>query len=209
MASCEPANMARVADRAAEVLSAEGVVAHPTDTVYGIGGACRPDVDSRVAVLKCREVGEAPLLRIAADARALRDFFPDLEWTPWAEALADEFWPGPLTLVLDDGTGTGVAVRVEGHPALRSVLEAWGAPISSTSLNRTGEPAAVRSAQARLNLDRMPETGARILLVDAGDQRGPPPSTLVSLVGAEPVVLREGALRTESILECLRGIRGS
>ena len=209
VASGEPASLARVVERAVEVLCAQGILAHPTDTVYGIGGACLPDVDSHVAVLKGREIEEFPLVRIAADATAIQSSFPDLEWNPWAEVLADRFWPGPLTLVLDDGTGTGVAVRVEGHPVLGSVLRAWGAPISSTSLNRAGESPAVTSVEAKRNLDRMPDVGMSILLVDVGDLPGPPPSTLVSLAGAEPAVLREGALPTESILDCLRGIRRS
>lgn len=208
-ASGEPPRLARVVERAVEVLCAKGVLAHPTDTVYGIGGACRPDVDCFVAALKGRGVEEFPLLRIAADAPTIRSFFPDLEWNSWAEVLADTFWPGPLTLVLDDGTGKSVAVRVEGHPVLGSVLRAWGAPISSTSLNRAGESPAVTSVQARRILNRMPDAGIPILLVDAGDLPGPPPSTLVSVAGAEPAVLREGALPTESILECLRGIRRS
>ena len=205
-ASGEPASLARVVERAVEVLCAQGIVAHPTDTVYGIGGACTPDVDSRVAALKGRGVEGSQLLRIAADATAIRSFFPDLEWNTWAEALADMFWPGPLTLVLDDGTGTGVAVRVEGHAVLASVLRAYGAPISSTSLNRAGESPAVTSVEAKRNLDRMPDAGIQILLIDAGELPGPPPSTLVSLAGSEPVVLREGALSAESILDCVRGI---
>jgi len=72
----EPASLARVVERAVEVLCAQGILAHPTDTVYGIGGACLPDVDSHVAVLKGREIEEFPLVRIAADATAIQSSFP-------------------------------------------------------------------------------------------------------------------------------------
>jgi L-threonylcarbamoyladenylate synthase len=170
------------------------------------GGPVDTSHDAALAKLNRLKVKDrdSPLLLLAADAAQVEQV--SSAPPPAFSLLSQAFWPGPLTLVLDDGTGTGVAVRVEGHPVLGSVLRAWGAPISSTSLNRAGESPAVTSMEAKRNLDRMPDAGIPILLVDAGDLPGPPPSTLVSLAGAEPAVLREGALPAESILDCQRGI---
>lgn len=192
--------------RAVEVLEAGGVLGHPTDRLYGIGGAVRPELDLAVARLKGRELDQFPVLRIASDRELLHSFFPDLVWSVAAERLAERFWPGALTLILpEEGTGT-VAVRVEGHPVTRAVLDAWGAPIGSTSLNATGETPASTSRQAFRYLQNMPDIELPVLLLDAGDLPGPPPSTLVSLVSPVPRVLRVGTVPVALIEECLTGI---
>ena len=201
------ANQDLVVRKAVEVLKAGGVLGHPTDTVYGIGGAARAEVDRRVAKLKGRSLAESPILRIALDADALRAYFPDLEWTEQAERLAGRFWPGSLTMVLGDGSGRAVAVRAEGHPVVRAVLREWKAPIGSTSLNMAGGPPAVTERQAGAILERMPEVDAPVLLIDAGHLAGPPPSTLVSLVTATPEFLRDGAVSRDAIEDCLHGVR--
>ncbi len=189
--------------KAVEVLRAGGMLAHPTETVYGIGGAARPEVDLRVAALKGRALDRAPLLRIALDTRVLLLAFPDLVWPREARRLALRFWPGALTLVLEDGSAQGTAVRVEAHPVMRAVLEEWKAPIGSTSLNFSGEPPAVTAVQAGRCLDMMLDVDVPVLLLDAGDLSGPPPSTLVSFLGSVPEVLREGAVRSSAIQDCL------
>lgn len=203
--SAGAASLDRGVRRAVEVLQAGGVLAHPTQTVYGIGGAAQPEVDLRVATMKGRELERSPLLRIASDAEDLRLAFPDLVWTPEAERLALRFWPGALTLVLEDGSPRGKAVRVEGHPVMRAVLMAWKAPIGSTSLNISGEPPAVTAGQAERCLDAMTGVDATVLFLDSGDLAGPPPSTLVSLLGPVPTVLREGVVSIEAIEGCLGG----
>lgn len=207
VASSGAASLRSSVRRAVEVLQAGGVLAHPTQTVYGIGGAMRPDVDRWVATMKGRDLGESPLLRIASGIEDLRRAFPALVWTPEAERLAHRFWPGSLTLVLSDGSPLGQAVRVEGHPVMRAVLQAWKAPIGSTSLNLSGEPPAITARQAASNLAAMAGVEAPVLLLDAGDLAGPPPSTLVSLLGPAPTVLREGAVPAAAIEDCLRGER--
>jgi L-threonylcarbamoyladenylate synthase len=201
------ANLDLMARTAVEVLRAGGVLGHPTDTVYGIGGAAHAEVDRRVAKLKGRSLEESPILRIVLDGHALRTFYPDLEWTEQAERLAARFWPGSLTIVLDDGSGRSVAVRAEGHPVVRAVLREWNAPISSTSLNVAGAPPAVTGRQAGAILERMPEVDVPVLLIDAGHLPGPPPSTLVSLVTSTPEFLRDGAVSRDAIEDCLHGIR--
>jgi L-threonylcarbamoyladenylate synthase len=195
----------RAVQRAVEVLRAGGVLAHPTDTVYGLGGAALPEVDLEVATLKGRTLDSAPLIRIAADTETLQTAFPELVWPVEARRLALGFWPGALTLVLEDGSGRGTAVRVEGHPLIQAVLRAWAAPIGSTSLNLAGEPPAVTARQARECLERMPDVEASVVFLDAGALPGPPPSTLVSFLDSVPVVLREGAVPAAAIQDCLRG----
>jgi L-threonylcarbamoyladenylate synthase len=203
--SAGAANLDPTVRRAVTVLEAGGVLGHPTDTVYGIGGAVRPEVDQRVAALKGRALDRSPLLRIALDADVLRRSFPDLEWNVWAKQLASRFWPGPLTLVLADSSGKGVAVRVEGHPVMRAVLKAWKGPIGSSSLNVSGEPPAATAGQAARYLAMMPDVDVPVLLLDAGHLAGTPASTLVSLLTPMPTVLREGAVPREAIEDCLEG----
>jgi L-threonylcarbamoyladenylate synthase len=158
--------------------------------------------------MKTREIADSPILRIGLDSGMLRRSFPQLVWPELAERLAWQFWPGALTLVLPDGSGSSIAVRVEGHPVTRAVLDRWGAPIGSTSLNPAGEPPAVTSEEAHGFLSAMPDPGVPVLLLDCGELAGPPPSTLVSFLGASPTLLREGAIPREAITDCLQG-RGS
>lgn len=187
---------------AAVALSRGAVLAHPTSTVYGLGGGT--DVaDAAVRRLKGAPV-DRPLLRLAADVATLRATHPGLRWTEAADRLASAFWPGPLTLVLDDGGERGLGVRVEGHPDTRAVLAAWGRTMSSTSLNRTGGTPAATAVEAREALDRLPATGAvPVRWLDAGDLPGGPPSTLLSLRHEPPRLLRAGAVavgRIEAVL---------
>lgn len=181
------------------------MLAHPTDTVYGIGGAPR-DLDREIARLKGRPP-EHPLLRIGADAESLRRAHPELEWDERARRLAAAFWPGPLTLVLPDGSGRGLGVRVEGHPVTARILAAWGGTMSSTSLNRTGGAPARTSAEAEAVLAAMPEPRVEVAWVDVGDLTPSPPSTVVCLRGAEARVLRDGAVPAREIEARLDGER--
>lgn len=202
--AADPATLDVYVARAVEILAAGGLLAHPTQTVYGIGGAVRPEVDRCAARLKGRDADRYPLLRIASDRSALRATFPGLEWTEAASALADRYWPGPLTLILDDESGSTVAVRVEAHPVTRSILSAWGGAIGSTSLNVTGMPPAAKLSEARRCLEGMPDAGVTTLLVEAGDLAGEPASTLVSFVSGRPRVVREGSITAEEVLRCVR-----
>ncbi|HSR40599.1 MAG TPA: Sua5/YciO/YrdC/YwlC family protein [Longimicrobiales bacterium] len=187
---------------ASEALARDGILAHPTATVYGLG-AGTPAGDDRVRRLKGMDE-ERPLLRLAADAATLRACHPGLRWTEEAERLAGAFWPGPLTLVLDDGGPTGLGVRVEGHPETRAVLAAWGRTMSSTSLNRTGQAPAATADRARTALDRLPETdGEPVRWLDAGDLPGSPPSTVLSLREGEPRILRAGAVGGDRLAAAL------
>ena len=200
----DPAALKGAVARAVEVLAEGGLLVHPTQTVYGIGGAVRPEVDRCAARMKGRDPDRYPILRIASDRTALLAAFPGLAWTDAASALAERYWPGPLTLILDHESRSTVAVRVEAHPVTRRILAAWGAPIGSTSLNVTGTAPATKLSEARMYLQRMPEAGVPTLLLEAGDLPGEPASTLVSVRSDGPRVVREGAITAEEVLHCVR-----
>lgn len=178
-----------------------GLLVHPTESVYGIGGVPRA-LDDEIARLKGRSA-DRPLLRLAASRDALRRAHPGLRWSREAEALADAFWPGPLTLVLDDGSGSGLGVRVEGHPLTRRVLVELDDTMSSTSLNRSGEEPASTEEEVRRALEAMPPAEVPVFRLEAGTLPGPPPSTVLSLRGRRPRLLREGAVPLERIAELL------
>lgn len=185
---------------AADHLRNGGLLVHPTTGVYGIGGGPASDLDRELTRLKGRREGKG-VVRLAADAAGLRRAFPDASWPPLAEVLAAALWPGPLTLVLDDGSERGIAVRAEAHPFTRAVLRAYGAPLGSTSLNAAGEEPAADPPAARRVLAAFPESRIPVLFVDAGRLSGPPPSTLVRVPGRDGRydLLREGRVRREEI----------
>lgn len=187
--------------RGAEALGEGGILGHPTATVYGLGAGPRR-LDGEIARLKGRAPGP-PLLRLGPDVETLRRVHPELRWSPRARRLAGTFWPGPLTLVLPDGTGTGLGVRVEAHSLTRGVLEAYGGTMSSTSLNVSGRRPARTPLEVREALVAMPASAVPVTWLDAGPLPGSPPSTVLSLVGGEPELLREGAVAAPRIEACL------
>jgi L-threonylcarbamoyladenylate synthase len=184
-------------DAACAALESGGVLVHPTTSVYGIGGSERR-ADAIVARLKGR-AESVPILRLVYDVEQLLDLHPTIRWSEKAELLAEVFWPGPLTLILDDGSESGLAVRAEAHPVMRRLLFRFGEGIGSTSLNLTGDPPAQTVRDARHVLEAMPELDRPLHFLSAGDLPGPPTSTLLSLRGSVPRILRVGAIRREQI----------
>lgn len=187
-----------------------GILAYPTETVYGLGGAVSENVAERVRRLKGRRHGE-PFLLLVPDAEAVR-----LRWTPAARDLADAFWPGPLTLVLSDPEGRfpsavrnpagGVAVRVSPHPFVRALLAEWSRPLISTSANRSGEapardaPSVERILEARLN-------GEEVWVVEWDPLPPSDPSTVLDCTSSEPRILREGAVSASALQRVVPGVR--
>ena len=179
-------------------LRAGGAVAYPTETVYGLGGACTEAGVETVRAVKGRAEGK-PLIVLVESADAVAG----LRWTPAARTLASIFWPGSVTLVLPDPDGifplgvrderTGsVGVRVSPHPVASRLVRELGAPLTSTSLNVPGETPVTSGAEAREILGRL---GAPdVWLLDAGTLPPSAPSTVVDCSRDEPVVLREGAV---------------
>ena len=181
-------------------LSEGGVIAYPTETVYGLGGACTPDAVSAVRALKHRDERK-PLIALIEDEAAVAG----LDWNVSARELASIFWPGSVTLVLSDpdklfppgvrhpDTGT-VGVRVSPHPVAARLVRALGGSLTSTSLNLPGEAPVTSGEQAREILARL---GADdVWLLDAGTLPPSAPSTVVDCSTDLPVVLREGAVPT-------------
>ena len=170
------------------------LVIHPTEAVYGMGGFLDDTPLGRLRRLKGRvDEGFVVLIPSADTVRDLLDRA--------GRVFARAFWPGPLTLVIDDpkdrfhpgakAADGSVAVRVPGHPVVLELLRASGRPITSTSANAPGCPPAVTAAVAQ---DAGREMGAELFALDAGTLPGGAPSTLVRLGAAGPSVIRRGAL---------------
>lgn len=185
-----------------------GLIAYPTETVYGFGCVPDPPAIERLARLKRREPAKPFLLLVRGpdDARGL-------DWRESARRLAERFWPGPLTLVLADPAGSWpvgvrgpdgtVALRTSSHPAVAAILAAADGPVTSTSANRPGEAAATDAAGAAraAEADGGPGREADLLVLDGGALPPSPSSTIVDCT-ADPVRrLRAGAVSLERLRE--------
>ena len=186
-------------DSVVDALSAGGIVVIPTDTVYGVAASPGiPGAIDAIFELKARSRAKAlPVLGDSIDSLARIANFDDR-----ARTAAAKFWPGPLTLVLPRAPGwtvdlggddrATVAVRVPALEVTRALLERSG-PLAVTSANPSGEAEARSVDEARARF------GDRVAAyLDGGVAQGVP-STVLSLVG-EPVMLREGAIRSEDLL---------
>jgi L-threonylcarbamoyladenylate synthase len=185
---------ARLVALAASLLERGEMIIYPTDTLYALG--CRA-VDAaavdRLRAAKARDT-EKPLPVVAADVAQARSLWA--RWPAQAAVLADRFWPGPLTLVLEAAPGLprgltaasgSLAVRVPALALVRALCAAAG-PLVSTSANLAGGPPATTCEEALAGLP-----GAVALALDAGPANRTP-STLVDVTGTEPRLIREGAV---------------
>lgn len=195
----------RAAAEAAEVLRAGGLVALPTDTVYGVAAALDESAIERIFAAKQRPTERAVpvLLSDAGAAPLVTREFPEA-----ARKLAASFWPGPLTIAVPRREDLPpnltqlptVAVRVPDHAGARAVIAAVGGALAVTSANRSDEPPActVEAAIAAL--------GERVALyLDGGPCSGGVPSTVITLEAGEPRVLRPGPIH-ESALRAALGL---
>ena len=190
-----------VITRAGLTLRRGGLVALPTETVYGLGvNAWDEEAVRRVFEAKGRPADNPLIVHLAA---------PDqLELvaatiTPLARSLAARFWPGPLTIVLQAqatlppitvGGLSTVAVRVPDHAVARAVIAAAGVPVAAPSANRSGRPSPTTADHVAADL------GDRIdLLIDAGPTGLGLESTVVDATGGAPVIYREGAVPREQL----------
>jgi L-threonylcarbamoyladenylate synthase len=194
---------------AVQWLAADGFVAYPTETVWGLGAcANRPRAIERLMAWKGRG-GDAPMSVLVDSVEAAAQI--GCRFGPPARRLAAAFWPGPLTLVVpcDRGLAQGVAradgalgLRCSPHPVANALAHAVRAaglgPLTSTSFNRSGEdPAADRVAAAALVRGRGP---AEPLLVETGtDAGGAAPSSVVDCTAAPPRILRVGAIEAGAL----------
>ena len=196
-----------VVARAVAVLRGGGVVAIPTETVYGLAADVANDAAiARVYAIKGRPP-EHPLIVHAHDVDALDGYVAGV--TPALRALALRFWPGPLTAIVARGprtplTVTGgqdtVAVRVPEHPLARAILAAFGGALAAPSANRFGRISPTRAEHVHADLGDEVD-----LVVDGGPARVGIESTIVDLTGTVPAVLRAGSV-TPSELGAALGV---
>jgi L-threonylcarbamoyladenylate synthase len=195
----------RTVQKGVEILRKGGVIAFPTDTVYGLGA----DAFSLAAVERIYAIKNRPRHRqfpllIANMGRLteLADPVPEIAWF-----LAKRFWPGGLTLVLTKRTslaksltrGPTIAVRVPDHPVCLTLIEGLARPLVGTSANISGEPPALTAGEVHQRL------GAKVdLIIDGGRCRGGKESTVVDVTGDRPVTLREGIISSLEIDEVYR-----
>jgi L-threonylcarbamoyladenylate synthase len=192
---------------AAQAIAQGGVVAFPTDTVYGIG--CDPycvRAINTIYQVKGRAQQKAlPLLLSGQEKLSLVT-----SALPGAAArLGERFWPGALTLVVSRaeglpeelGGGSTIAVRVPAHDDLRAFIEACGGAIASTSANLSGQPDALDAGQVA---DYFGESID--MIVDGGRVEGGVPSTVVDCTVEPPAILRQGAVSESAIRAVLEGV---
>jgi L-threonylcarbamoyladenylate synthase len=190
------------------------VLAYPTETVYGFGGAVDQRSVDALIKLKGRPEGKPFLLLIAGSEMLAR---LDLHLSSSASMLAARHWPGPLTLVLSGGERRvpprlrgpegGIAVRWTSHPGLQRLLGAYGDPITSTSANRPGVPPAVSTSEI---VEQWSDAMGRGILrvLDGGRLVPSQPSTVVDCTGRRPRVIRPGAVPASILRESVPDLIG-
>lgn len=196
-----PAADPRSIDRAVEVLHSGGLVAFPTDTVYGLGAlAGSTSSIEALYLVKGRDLTKAIPILIGS-VEDLEQVSPDPG--KLAMRLARRFWPGPLTLVVPKhpslpavlSTMPTVGVRMPDHPVALSLLRRTG-PLAVTSANLSGQESPATAEEVSAYLDR------RIpLILDGGRTPGGVPSTVVDCIGPEAKVLRQGPLSLQDITQ--------
>ncbi len=186
---------------AAGILRAGGLVAFPTETVYGLGARAYDASAARLIYKAKGRPSDNPLIVHVADEAMLADVVKRV--TPLARRLMDAFWPGPLTLILEKSArvpgavtagGRTVAVRCPGHPAARALIRALGEPIAAPSANISGRPSPTTAAHVLRDL-----RGRVALILDGGPCRKGLESAIVDARARRPIVLRHGTLTGEAI----------
>lgn len=186
-------------------LRSGGLVAFPTETVYGLGAdALDERAVRRVFELKGRPAGNPLIVHVSSEpgARTVA-----AEWPAEASTLAARFWPGPLTIVVPRGDrvpaivtagGPTVAVRCPDHHLTLALLEAYGGPLVGPSANPSGQvsPTAAEHVRGAFREDE-------VFVLDGGPCRGGIESTVVTLAGGPPRVLRAGLITAAQIAEVI------
>jgi L-threonylcarbamoyladenylate synthase len=181
-------------------LGAGGLLAYPTETVYGLGSRARETDVRALARLKGRRPDKPFLLLVSSPTMAEAH---GLAFNDAASALARAFWPGPLTLVLPGGGGRlpdslrgpegGIAVRWTSHPGMARLVAALGEPVTSTSANLPGQPPAPGPEAILRDFAAAAEAGT-LLVLEGGVLGNSPPSTVVDCTHPTARLVREGAL---------------
>lgn len=186
-------------------LKSGGVVAFPTETVYGLGAdAFNPDAVARVFALKNRPATNPLIVHVAGPAMARRVAG---QWPDDADRLARTFWPGPLSIVVPRADTLpsivtaglpAVAIRSPRHPLTLALIDAADIPIVGPSANRSGHVSPTTADHVR---KEFPES--EVMVLDGGPCRGGIESTVVSLLEGVPRVLRLGLVTPDQIAHCL------
>jgi L-threonylcarbamoyladenylate synthase len=195
----------REIEKGVKILQKGGVIAFPTDTVYGLGA----DASNATAVERIYQIKNRPKHRqfplLIADVKELTllvDPIPEIAWF-----LARRFWPGGLTLVLPKkdsmpvhlAAGPTIAVRVPDHLVCRAIIQQVENPIIGTSANISEQPAALTAEEAEQQL------GAKIdYIINGGRCPGGKESTVVDVTRESPIVMRQGIIPSDEIDEAYK-----
>jgi L-threonylcarbamoyladenylate synthase len=196
-----PDNVDEAMNRAAEVLRRGGLVAFPTDTVYGVGAMVfREEAVERLFAAKIRDRSKAIPILLAQmrDMTRVAQRVPPAAWQ-----LAGAFWPGALSMVLPKSSfvpdivtagGPTVAVRVPDHPLAIRLIERAKSPLATTSANLSGQPSPITADEVEASLGDTID-----LLLDGGPCPGRLASTVVDLTVSPPRILRPGPISWEDM----------
>ena len=191
--------------KAIEILKKGGVIAYPTETVYGLGcNATRPESVKKIFEAKGRG-GQVPISILISSAQALPNYVQDIP--PVALKLIQKYWPGPLTLIFKARQGVfppellaggeTIALRVSPHPIARQIVQALGLPLTTTSANKSGQPPARSVEEVRsssLEIDGV---------IDGGILSQAQGSTILDVTVDPPRVVREGEISTQDIFDVI------
>ena len=191
-------NIEQTAKEAASVWAEGGLVGFPTETVYGLGGnGLNKEASKKIYAAKGRP-SDNPLILHIADMEQLYPLVKtdNEKIMARAKALADAFWPGPLTMILPkadeipyETTGglDTVAIRMPSHPVARRLLQVCKLPIAAPSANLSGRPSPTSASHVIEDMD-----GRIEMIIDGGDVGIGVESTIIDLTGETPMLLRPG-----------------
>ncbi|GAC1410616.1 MAG: L-threonylcarbamoyladenylate synthase [Candidatus Velthaea sp.] len=192
-------------DRAVQALRAGGVVALPTETVYGLAADIANEAAvRRIYAIKGRPADHPLIVHLAAAAR-IAPYVRDVP--PAIGLLAQRFWPGPLTVILQKsdavapyvtGGQNTVAIRIVDHPLTQAILERFGGAVAAPSANRFGRISPTTAAHVLADLGTDVD-----LIVDGGAARVGIESTILDLTGEVPAILRSGAIGPSELSDAL------
>ena len=194
---------AEIIQTAAKILQEGGLVAFPTETVYGLGGNGLDGTACEKIYLAKGRPSDNPLILHISEFEELTPIVREI--SPAAQKLMDAFWPGPLTMVFpksdivpEKATGglDTVAVRFPNHPVARAIIHAAGLPIAAPSANSSGKPSPTRASHVEFDLN-----GKIDMIVDGGAAEWGLESTIVDVSGEVPMILRPGAVTKEMMEE--------
>ena len=192
-------------EKAAGILRAGGLVAFPTETVYGLGAdASNPAAVKKIFAAKGRPADHPVIVHIA-DMSELKHWAAEVPRAAWL--LAEKFWPGPLTMVLKrsphvndliSGGQNSIGLRVPGHPVAQQLLKAFGGGIAAPSANKFGRLSPTTAEHVREELGDAVE-----MVLDGGPCDVGIESTIVDLTREPPAILRPGRVSAQQITDAL------